>query len=149
MAQPLEYKQHKTIKMKKIFLPLAFFVILLESCKKEVASPDPVDPTTPTELKANASFKWQTTRNIIVTVTGTPVSANIQRKFSVQLEDGSLVYAANHNMKDNFEFTLSLPAHATKLIYNYGSISKEVAVSGNNVAMNYLVETENGYDLIN
>jgi len=146
MAQLLNYKWNKTNTMKKIFLPLATFVILLASCKKEVAEPDLIDPTAPTELKANATFNWQTTRNITVTVTGTPVSTNIQRKFSVQLDNGSVVYAANHNMNDSFVFTLSLPAHATKLIYIYGSISKEVVVSGSNVAMNYLVETENGYD---
>lgn len=127
-------------------LPLTAALILLASCKKEVAEPNPIDPTNPTEIKANANFNWKTTQTLAVTVTGTPVSTTTVRKFSVQLEDGSSLYAANHNMSENFSFTIAVPAHVNKLIYKFGTISKVVSVTGTQVAMDYLVETNNGYD---
>ncbi len=129
----------------KMLLPLVAFLLLLAACKKQGVEPEPTDPNTPKELAADASFQWRTTKTITASVAGTAVSVVTSRKFSIQLEDGSMVYEGKHQMNDNFQLILSIPTYANKLIYKYGSIVKEATLNGNTVAMNYLVETENGY----
>jgi hypothetical protein len=49
-------------------------------------------------------------------------------------------------MKLNYNFTLNIPAHVTKLVYKFGNnFTKEVDLTGSSVVMNYLVDTDNGY----
>lgn len=130
---------------KFLLLALLGSLITLSSCKKnadDVVTP----PATDTELKANAAFSWKTFRNVAVTVTGVPVTGTVTGKFVIELENGQKVYEALHDMKLNYNFTLQLPAHVNKLVYKFGTtFSKEVTVTGSSVAMNYIVETDNGY----
>lgn len=130
---------------KHVCFSLAIALLMMMACQKESTGPEPGDPNAPKELVANAAFHWKTTKTVTVSVTGTPVNTNTQRKFSIQLEDGSLVYEGRHSMKDNFQVTLTVPAYAGKLIYKYGSLSKEAAIADGKASMDYLVETDNGY----
>jgi hypothetical protein len=132
--------------MQKLFLlTLSAGIILMTSCKKnadELGTP----PLNSTELKANAAFGWRTYRNVAVTVTGTPVTGSVTGKFLIELENGQKVYEALHDMKLNYNFTLNIPAHVTKLVYKFGNnFTKEVDLTGSSVVMNYLVDTDNGY----
>lgn len=116
------------------------------SCKKN--ADDIVAPEVPAnnELRASANFNWKTYRTVSVTVTGTLVTGTVTGKFIIELENGQKVYEALHDMKQNYNFTLHLPAHAGKLVYKFGtSITKEVSTSDSSIQMNYLVDTDNGY----
>ena len=120
-------------------------IVLLASCKKDVAKP--VDPVTPgvDKLKASQSFDWSTTSTIQISVKGTPVTGDVIRKFSIELADGSKAFDAAFNMKNDYTFSLTLPKNADKIIYKYGTITKEASITGNSLELNYLINTDNGY----
>jgi hypothetical protein len=134
--------------MRRITLIILFGTMLAAtSCKKN--ADDIIAPEVPAsnELKASANFNWKTYRNVSVSVTGTPVTGTVTGKFVIELENGQKVYEALHDMKQNYNFTLQLPAHTGKLIYKFGtSLTKEVSVTGSTIQMNYLVDTDNGYN---
>lgn len=129
---------------KSSILTLLAGLLLLSACKKDVA-PGTDNPVNDVTLKADKSFSWKSTKAITIAIKGTPVSTTVERKFSIELSTGELVYAANLNMSKDYQFNLTLPAHAEKLVYKYGSITKEATISGSIVTLDYLVTTDNGY----
>lgn len=131
---------------KLVTMSLVSAVLLLGSCKKEVADPPITDPNNPTELKASATFNWKTTKTVQVNVTGIALPTDVNRRLSIELENGSVVYQGLHNMKENAQFSITLPAHISKVVYKFGSITKEADVTGSSLSLNYLMPlTDNGF----
>lgn len=130
---------------KLVTMSLVSAILLLGSCKKDVTDTG-TDPGNPTELKASATFNWITTKNVQVNVSALALPTDVNRKFSIELENGSVVYEAMHNMKENVQFSIALPAHITKIVYKFGSITKQADITGNTLSLNYLQPlTDNGY----
>ncbi len=129
---------------KNVGFYIVMLVLIAAACKKD-RGPEQVDPTLTDPVTASENFNWRTTKKVNVSVKGTPVSTEVNRKFSIELENGTLVYEATQNMKNDYQFSIELPVHVTKLVYKYGSITKEAEVSGSNLELNYLITTDNGY----
>lgn len=131
---------------KLVTMSLVSAILLLGSCKKEVTDPPITDPDNPIELKASSTFNWRTTKNVQVSVSALALPKDVNRKFSIELENGSVVYEAIHNMKEDVQFSITLPAHITKIVYKFGTITKQADITGSTLSLNYLQPlTDNGY----
>ncbi len=111
----------------------------LSSCKKQLVDKYEQSVTTETakntaEIKASASFKWNTTNALTFNFAGSPGDARIA-VLKVTAEDGSIVYQKLQKAAENNAATIELPAHYAKLIVHFGGTSKTFDTKSGKVDM--------------
>lgn len=127
--------------MKNLILLIAIGVIFsLSSCTKETASsmaPAPVTPVTPpqsvqvtqtSQLKVASDFNWKTTKDILLTLTGTSNSP-------VEVASANnTVYQRAYLSKDlAYTMKLSVPSYETSVHLLYMGKDVSVNLSSNNI----------------
>ena len=140
-----ETNQLKLIIMKNLILLIAIGVIFsLSSCRKETASsmaPTQVTPATPAtvqvtkteQLKVASDFNWKTTKDILLTLTGTSNSP-------VEVASANnTVYQRAYLSKDlAYTMKLTVPSYETSVHLLYMGKDVSVNLSSNNIVYKFI-----------
>lgn len=119
----------------KVFLGISLYLLLVAStaCKKDVSPPTepPIGiPEHFADLKVLSSFKWETTRHVIVQFNGYDAPVDVRRKLSVLLP-GTLIslHTTYLAIDDSLSIEIDVPVEATQLMIQYGAIMKQVPIA--------------------
>ncbi|OYU96358.1 MAG: hypothetical protein CFE21_08145 [Bacteroidetes bacterium B1(2017)] len=128
----------KNLKTIAILALVALFA--LPSCKKDLVNKYESAKTTPVassaksvkEIKAPASFSWNTTKTVGFDFKGIAGDA---RKSTLTLiaEDNTVLFRKLQNADENYTGTIELPTAASKVFVLYNGIKTEMPVSASNL----------------
>ncbi|OYU96029.1 MAG: hypothetical protein CFE21_06355 [Bacteroidetes bacterium B1(2017)] len=129
-----------TMNKKFLFLLLASTLIMV-SCKKnlqESATPSIAKASKVSELKASETFKWKTSKSLVLNVAGINTLTPINRTLIVSSLDGkSIYYSSLQLMSATTIINLVVPATNTEVLVTYGKIKKVIPISGNILQFDY------------
>ena len=115
------------------------FLVFSDGCRKKLTIVDPTPlPDNPLELVVSNTFKWKTTRNITLEVTGLTLPVNIRNTLQVKSTNEEKVYLKNQLfMNRNYTLKFTIPAYETEVLITYGSIRTTVDVTPDVIYFNY------------
>lgn len=92
------------------------------------------------DLKVSPSFGWATTNEITLHITPLTQASNINNTLLIKTENGEVLLSKNQNMAEAFTGKILVPSTETKLVVSYGSITKTVTITNNQITFDYIVE---------
>lgn len=129
------------MKKKNLLVLAAFSIVLIgTSCKKSV---DAVGNNNATknfaDIKTNSSFKWNSTKQISVIISGMPTVNPVTGTLKVvNPKTGESFYAGFHKLEDNVYLKLTVPSVADSIQIQFGSIRKSYSANASGITANYL-----------
>ncbi|HCS19254.1 MAG TPA: hypothetical protein DIW47_01620 [Bacteroidetes bacterium] len=118
-----------------------YFVFLLVALGLSLGAcrPDVDDPTVPVErpanfneIKASNTFSWETSRTVLVSLTGYSSALSDEQGVLVLSDlNGNIVYKGMHKTATTFQTELRLPASVTELRVQFGVCDKVLPLSLN------------------
>ena len=128
--------------MKKTILYATLAIALFAtSCKKNLTTPETpaiAQATKVNELKASETFKWKTSKTMVLNVTGISTLSPVSRTLTVTSADGKEVFFKNEQlMSASTVSSFVIPAKITEVVVNYGKITKKITLSGTSIQFNY------------
>ena len=127
--------------MKKLMIIAAIAIAGLSSCKKSLM--ESYSPKTPkaskvSELKARETFKWKTSKSLVLNVAGINTLTPISRTLVVSSVDGKTIYHSSLQlMSTSSEINLVVPATNKEVLISYGKIKKVIPTSSNMLQFDY------------
>jgi hypothetical protein len=128
--------------MKKLMIIAVIAIAGLSSCKKSLMESN--SPTTPkaaskvSELKARETFKWKTSKSLVLNVAGINTLTPISRTLVVSSVDGKTIYHSSLQlMSTSSEINLVVPATNKEVLISYGKIKKVIPTSSNMLQFDY------------
>jgi hypothetical protein len=113
--------------------PLYIFILasmVMASCTKDdMPTPTPARPDKFADIKVADNFKWETGRMITVKIKGNATYTTVINTLSLLNEKGEVFTSVLHNMNNQAEIKVEVPAHTKTIKMQYGSIVKEAPVS--------------------
>ena len=132
--------------MRKIFLILSGALMMLAgACTKDAPY---VQKEKSTDLVVPGDFKWKTTDDLTVNITGLPLSVDFFTMLTISGQDGSTYFSGYYNMKENLSMKLVVPSTVTELILTCGKRTLKQAVE-NGVANFTFFQADSKSDLVN
>lgn len=114
---------------KSLYIFILASMVLASCAKDEAPAPTPNRPNNFSEIKVDDSFRWETGTTVTVKVKGNPTLTTVTNTLSLMNENGEVFTSKLHNMNDNTEIVVEIPANVTKIKMQYGDIVKEATVS--------------------
>lgn len=120
---------------------LVSMALLMAGCRKNVPTTDTgtsnIDALS--RLSAPEDFDWKTSRTVSLRVTGIDLLAGTKNTLRVSDTLGTTVFhAVRLDMGDNYQTELLLPADLNAFRISFGTISKTVAVTAQQLEFNYI-----------
>jgi hypothetical protein len=120
-----------------LILLAAMCLIIASGCLK-VNTAVPVASTTSfNTIKAPASFKWDTYRQITVHIAALTTNSNFYEKLMLQTADGQPLTSIHTLLSQSHNLQVQVPASATQLKIACGNIAKTIDIVNNEVFFNY------------
>lgn len=132
------------MKKKNLLVIAAFFIAFLgTSCKKSVDTVANNNNNNVSknfaDIKTNSSFKWNSTKQINMIITGmtttNPVSGTLK---VINPKTGESFYSGFHKLQDNLNLKLTIPTAADSLQIQFGSIRKNYSANTSGFTADYL-----------
>lgn len=114
-----------------------------QSCKidKDSTSTQTTAATNFKDLKVSSTFGWKGTTQVAINLKGYPTPVQVTNTLQITSIDGETVYFKRlHTMSEDLNETITLPKTVTLVKIKYGSISKQVNVTGNAISFDLLSE---------
>lgn len=116
--------------MKKSLYIFILASMALASCSKdETPVPTPNRPEKFADIKVADNFRWETGKTISVKIKGNATYSTVINTLSLLNENGEVFTSVLHNMNNNAEIKVEVPAHTKTIKMQYGSIVKEAPIS--------------------
>lgn len=116
--------------MKKSLYIFILASMVMASCTKDdMPTPTPTRPDKFADIKVADNFKWETGRSITVKIKGNATYATVINTLSLMNENGEVFTSMLHNMNDQAEIKVEVPANTKVIKMQYGSIVKEAPVN--------------------
>ncbi len=132
----------KNLNPAKLYLLAAFAVLLAinTSCRKDTYS-TPVQSGATKDLVAPSDFKWSTSKEITVTITGLQdVNPLVSNTLYIKSANGVTYYKDLLFMNQNYSLTLTVPVTETSLVLVYGSKTKTFDILSGSITYDYITE---------
>ncbi len=121
--------------MRAILVFLLFTSLILNGCKTTSTEPIQTPPGNFTELTADDSFNWSTTKTVTITVEGFETVTPVTRALVISEGDGHVLYKQAMDLNGTTQVTIEVPSPTTTLIVKYGNILRATEINGTTAAV--------------